>query len=200
MIAFIVVGRPGKRGLFGAALSPASVGRVLSTVRMRFLSIGFLVATLLFCMWGNVVAAAFCPRLALANRSSGKQFAHQPASQAKTCGMEMGDMHMAGMDEPATDESTPDLQIGLPEESTMDSNVLDGLPGVCTHCSMHSQVASGPISIGVIHSEKKTAENGLPGSALGSLPLATVTSDRPTAHAPPGDLAPRYVLFTVFRI
>src|SRR5260370_31069991 len=104
--------------------------------------------------------------------------------------MEMGDMQMAGMDEPATDKSTPYLQIGLPEEPTMDSNVLDRLPGLCTHCSMHSQVASGPISIGVIHSEKKSAEIRLPGSALVSLPLATVTRDRPTAHAPPVDLPP----------
>src|SRR5712691_3248694 len=166
---------------------------------MRFLSTGFLVAALLFCAWGNVVAAAFCPRFALASASVSKQLKHRPASQGKTCGMEMGDMQMAGMDEPATDDNTRDLQIDRTEESTTE-NALDRLPGLCTHCSMHSQVASEPVSVGVIHSERESAETTSSGSALVSLSPATVTSDRPTTHAPPGDLPPRYVLINVFRI
>jgi len=198
-LTFVGVARPGGRGLFQAA--PRQLPRqVLLTVRMRCLSTGFLVGSLLFCSWGNVLAAAFCPRFALANVSVARHLAHRPASHARTCGMEMGDMQMDGMDEPATNENTRDLQIDFAAESTNDSNALDRPPGLCIHCSMHSQAASGPVSVGAIHSEKESADTKSSGFGFVSLPPVTVTSDRPTAHAPPGDLPSRYVLINVFRI
>lgn len=166
----------------------------------RFFSISFLVAALLLCAWGNVLAAAFCPHFALANGSSGKQLAHRPASPAKMCDMGMGDMQMGGMAEPAVDESALNLQIDVAGESTTDSDALDQPMGLCTHCLMHSQAASGSLSVGAINPERRSDESRAPNSALVSLLPVIVTSVRQIGHAPPGESSPRNVLNSVFRI
>jgi len=166
----------------------------------RFFSISFLVAALLLCAWGNVLAAAFCPHFALANGSSGKQLAHRPASHAKMCDMGMGDMQMDGMTEPAVDESAVNLQIGVAGESTTDSDALDQPKGLCTHCLMHSQTALGSLSVGAINPERRSDESRAPNSALVSLLPVIVTSVRQMGHAPPGESPPRNVLNSVFRI
>src|ERR1700680_20202 len=114
-------------------------------MRKRSLSIVFVLLAMLFSAWGNVIAAAFCPRFAL-NRDCCLRHSSQQAKQAKhssSChhemaGMEMGDMQMEPEAVSVSDVSTQDLQVQLSSESSSDIAGLDLPSEPCTNCVSHS--------------------------------------------------------------
>ena len=154
-------------------------------MRNRFLSMVILVVALLLSAWGNVLAAALCPRLAQDHACCHRQLAHQSASHEAMDDMEMGDMQMEATAESKTDASALDQPI----ES-------------CAHCMGHSQLAPGPISLGATDPAKRSVEKPAPlgTSALVSLPTSSVTTATQRGHSPPGESSPRHILINVFRI
>ena len=110
--------------------------------------------------------------------------------------MGVGEMQMEGASAPATDE--PNLDVTA--ESPMDSDALDQSMAPCTHCLIHSQTASGPISVGAINNGEQSAKTKAASSAPVSLPPVIVVSVSPTGHAPPDGSSPCQLLIGVLRI
>jgi hypothetical protein len=167
-----------------------------------------LIGSILLGMWGNVIAASFCPRFAL-NRdcdlkhvsSQPKQIIHQPS-----CHKEMGDSEMEDMQMAAADDSEPDANVeASPVEFTSDvtnDQVAWELPSPpCTHCLSHSHSALGTVSSAVaVDPSKRLIETNSPHVKLVALPLFAFHTIVPMEHGPPGESPARHVLISVFRI
>jgi hypothetical protein len=184
--------------------------QAVSIMRMRFLSMVLLVVAMLFSAWGNVVAAAFCPRYASNRNCCIKQTVSPPkqAEHPSSCHAEMAGMKMDGMPmetETSADSGTdPGMQNSpaeLKSESSTDQ-VAFALPiEECPHCWSHSQPTSGAASVVTVEASKRLVETSLPTAdfAVGSPPAfyGLVSLSRP---GPPGSSLPRHVLINVFRI
>src|SRR5258707_2359047 len=111
-----------------------------------------LVGAFLLGAWGNVIAAAFCPRYGL-NRDCclkqatqrSKQVNHQSSCHHEMAGMEMDDMQMGNMQieneslsESAVESLAKDLPVLTPESSS-EQGLFDLPVEACTHCLTHSQ-------------------------------------------------------------
>lgn len=172
-------------------------------MRKRPLSIVFVVVALLFSAWGNVIAAAFCPRFAL-NRDCclkrGKQVKHESSCHHEMAGMEMDDMQMQ-TEADAPGASTQNSQVELTSESSSEEVALDLPIEPCAHCLSHSQPTSGTVSVVVIDPSKRLVEtNSLPANWAFGLTAAFADLIVPSEHGPPGPSSPRHVIINVFRI
>jgi hypothetical protein len=177
-------------------------------MRKQSLLIVFVVVALLFSAWGNVIAAAFCPRFAL-NHDCCLKHGTQPSKQAKhesSChhemaGMEMDDMQMETEPDSAPDTSGQNSHAQLPSESSSDEVALDLPIEQCACCLSHSQTTSGTASVVAIDPSKQLVETNLPPAnfAIG-LTSALAGLIVPSEHSPPGPSTPRHVLINVFRI
>jgi hypothetical protein len=177
-------------------------------MRKRSLSIVFVVLALLFSAWGNVIAAAFCPRFAL-NRDcclkdgaqQAKQAKHSSSCHHEMAGMKMDDMQMEPEAVSVPDLNAHDLQVQLSSESSSDISGLDLPSEPCTHCMSHSQTTSGTVSVVAIDPSKRLVEtNSLPANFAVDLTPAFADLIVPSEHSPPGPSSPRHVLINVFRI
>jgi hypothetical protein len=177
-------------------------------MRKRSLSIGFVVVALLFSAWGNVIAAAFCPRFAL-NHDCCRKHGTQPSKQAKhesSChhemaGMEMDDMQMETEAGSAPDTSAQDSHAQLPYESSSDEVALKLPIEQCACCLSQSQTTSGTVSVVAIDPSKRLVETNSPPAEF-AIGLASAFGDLivPSEHSPPGPSTPRHVIINVFRI
>ena len=180
---------------------------------------GLLVVLLTFAFlvsaWGNVIAAAFCPRylincaLSLRPTSQGTRQVDRKAScHHEMAEMEMSDMQtdeteMQGEDDVATlNESiadTPSIQVET--EISTQPIVIDRPAETCGHCWMHSQPASGAATLVGVHPVTRLIDTNAPPAAC----AVTIANDftgsiSPQEHGPPGNALPRHVLINVFRI
>jgi hypothetical protein len=174
----------------------------------RSLSILLVVVALLFSAWGNVIAAAFCPRFAL-NRDcclrlgvqQARQVKHSSSCQREMARMEMDDMQMEPEADSAPDISPQNFQAQLAPESSSDIVALDLPIEPCAHCLSHSQTISGTASIVAIDPSKRLVEtNPLPASFSIDLTRAFADLIVPSEHGPPSPSSPRHVIINVFRI
>src|SRR5207244_8281227 len=139
-------------------------------MRKRTLSIVFVVVALLFSAWGNVIAAAFCPRFALNRDCCLKHAAQQPkrVKHESSCHhemavMEVDDMQMETEADPAADNSPHNSQVELTSESLSEEDALDLPLEPCAHCLSHSQPSLGTLSVVAIDPTKRLVEtNSLP--------------------------------------
>lgn len=172
-------------------------------VKKRSLSIVFVIVALLFSAWGNVIAAAFCPRFALNRDCDLKHTAqqltqkHDLSCHQEMAGMDMGDMQM---DSPSdTGASNPPIE---PSPQSSGEQVALELPiEPCGHCMIHSQPTSGTVSVVAIDPSKRLVEsNSLPANF--AVDLTSVFADLivPSEHGPPGPSSPRHIIINVFRI
>jgi hypothetical protein len=171
----------------------------------RSLSIVLVVVALLFSAWGNVLAAAFCPRFALNRDCCLKHEATQKAKQVKhdsSChhdmaGMEMDDMQM----ESVADTSAQDSLEELIPESSNERVALDLPIEPCAHCLGHSPTTSGTVSVVAIDPSKRLVKtNSLPANFAIDLTGAFADLIVPSEHSPPIPSSPRHVIINVFRI
>ena len=162
--------------------------------------------------WGNVLAAAFCPRIASARACCLKHKSHPSQSpethdmhdmdMRETVDMQMGDMQM-DMSAESTEEATTQKQIErLAEvEQSSEATAVDQPIETCAHCLSHSQLPLGSVTLRETESAKRSADVSAPQLvqiiSFSALPSPTVN---PREHAPPGDNSPRHVLINVFRI
>jgi hypothetical protein len=175
-------------------------------MQKRHLSIVILIGAILLGMWGNVIAASFCPRFAL-NRdcylkhvsSQPKQIVHQPS-----CHKEMGDSEMEDMQMEAAPESDTDVEasrVKFTSEATSDKISLEPPTAPCSHCLSHSQPALGTVSFGVtVDPSKRLIETNSPPVSLAAVPLSAFKTVVPMEHGPPGESPALHVLISVFRI
>jgi hypothetical protein len=177
-------------------------------MRKRSLAIVFVVGALLFSAWGNVIAAAFCPRFAL-NHDCCLRRGVQQANQAKhsspchdeMAGMEMDDMQMEPEADSKPDLNAHDLQVQVSSEPASDIAGLDLPSESCTHCMSHSQTTSGTVSVVAIDPSKRLVQtNSLPASFSIDLTRAFADLIVPSEHGPPSLSSPRHVIINVFRI
>ena len=157
--------------------------------------------------WGNVLAAAFCPRLGSTLSCCLKHSSH-PSQSPETHDMhhmDMGQMADMQMDMPAesTEEASTQKQSEPLAEVNQDAGptALGQPVETCSHCLSHSQLPLGSITLHETESAKQRADLTAPqlaqDTALVSLPRLIFD---PREHAPPGDSSPRYLLINVFRI
>src|SRR3990172_6932109 len=184
-------------------------------MRKRPISIIILVVAFLFSAWGNIIAAALCPRY-LSNRSCClKHEARQPeqvdrkssSCQQETADMEMGDVQkdgtemrseaVSGTSDNSIAENPP---IEIATESSAEQVVVNIPVGECAHCWMHSQPSSGIVTASVVDPSKRLVETNAPTVDIAvALPSFSV-SITPLEHGPPATSFPRHLLIKVFRI
>jgi len=174
-------------------------------MRKRSIAIVFVVVALLCSAWGNVLAAAFCPRFELSRdccfNGRVRQVKHPSSCHHEMAGMEMDDMQMETEADSAPDTSAQTSKAELSSESSSDIAGL-GLPiEPCAHCGSHSQTTSGNISVAAIDPSKRLVEtNSLPASFSIDLTRAFADLIVPSEHSPPSPSSPRHVIINVFRI
>ena len=172
-------------------------------MRKRSLSIVFVVVALLFSAWGNVIAAAFCPRFALSRDCYLKHTAQQPTQKHDSschhemAGMDMGDMQM----ESPSDTSESNSPIEPASESSSEQVALELPIEPCAHCMTHSQPTSGTVSVVAIDPSKRLVEsNSRPANFAVDSTSAFADLIVPSEHSPPGPSSPRHIIINVFRI
>ncbi len=171
-------------------------------MRKQFLSTVFVTFALLFSAWGNVIAAAFCPRFALhqdcclrSGARQAKQVKRDSPRQDEMTGMDMDDMQME------SDTSEQNSTVPLPAESTAEQAALDSPMPPCTHCLSHSQTTFGTASVAEIELSKRVVQtNSLPANFAIALTTAFADLIAPSEHSPPGPSPARHVIINVFRI
>jgi hypothetical protein len=176
---------------------------------------GFLLIAFLLSAWGNVIAAAFCPRYSSSRNCrikheprQPKQVDHKSSCQHEMADMEMGDMQMEDMEtESETASETTNNSIAenppvrVATESSAEQVAIDFPTEPCGHCWMHSQPASGTAALVAVDPSKRLVEtNGPLADFVVSLPSAFAVPIIPLEHGPPGNSFPRHVLISVFRI
>jgi hypothetical protein len=154
-------------------------------MRIRFMSICFLVLVLLNGAMGGALAAALCPHVSGAMACCLAQKAQKHDHMA---GIQMGDMEseVPSAAEPQGQES---VAVGQPMES-------------CSHCMTHSQTVVVPVLLHQVDHKNDQAVAEAPAAIAWPVTLAPaclqLISARP--HAPPGPGNRRYILLSVFRI
>jgi uncharacterized protein involved in copper resistance len=177
-------------------------------MRKRSLSIVFVVIALVFSAWGNVMAAAFCPRFELNHdcclkrgTQRSEQAKHESSCHHEMAGMEMDDMQMETEASSTPDTRAQNSHAQLPSESSSDEVALDLPIEQCAHCCTHSQTTSGTVSLVAIDPAKGLVENdSLPANfAVGLTPVFADLIIH-SEHGPPGPASPRHIIINVFRI
>jgi hypothetical protein len=171
-----------------------------------------LLLAFLLSAWGNVIAAAFCPRY-LANRECSVKPISQETQQIQntsSCHHQMAEMADMQMDETdtrsAADADTADNVISEAGQfeavsQTSGELTIDVPAEPCGHCWMHSQPASGTATLVAVDPSKQLIDTiAPPAEAAVNVPSHVVVPISPVEHGPPGNLLPRYVLINVFRI
>jgi len=178
-------------------------------MRTRSPAIFLLVGAFLLGAWGNVVAAAFCPRYRL-NRDcclkqaapKSKQVEHTSSCHHQMGGMKMDDMQMEN-ESPFESGSEPlakDSPVLTPESSS-EQGAFDLPVEACIHCLTHSQTAAGTAIVIAVDPSKRLIETNASAAFFEvALPSAFSISITPFEHGPPGASVPRLVLINVFQI
>jgi hypothetical protein len=178
-------------------------------------AIFILVVAFIVNAWGNVIAAAFCPRYASNHDCCVRRFAAPPEANAEkpSCHHEMAGMNMDDeMDGQTEDVSAQSLMAPLADitssfqtvaasETSEDESVFDVPIQPCPHCLSHSPQAPATANIGNLDSSKRTAESTAT-IAHFVVAFSSTPEDRqlPSEHGPPGNGFPRHVLINIFRI
>ncbi len=193
---------------------------MLHAIRYSKVAPSLLSALIFLGMWGNAMAAVFCPHMmgssdcclmqrekAHSNdrvRDSGTSMARHSMDHTHMSDMDMPDMQMddATASQPKLDRELLNngaLEITPNKESTAEAITQPNEP--CSHCMMHSRSgANFPVSIAGQHNPSyqmvaADATTGTLKSVSPSLPFVELHD-----HGPPGSTAPLYVLVSAFRI
>ena len=163
--------------------------------RRNFL-IFLLTAAFLISAWGNVIAAAFCPRYAGDNGSVSLEVESQSQPESESCHHEPAQLENA-----SESTETKDAEI---QKSSADNGLaaLLQIPNEpCGHCWTHSQPSSGASTVATLSSSLRSAEANAPPSLFSiERPFSFVIPITPFDHGPPGNPGARYLLNNVFRI
>ena len=177
------------------------------------LPIFLLLLAFLLSAWGNVIAAAFCPRYLSRNGHidhgprQAKQIepksCHHAMAQMETGDMQMDDMQMEN-DSAAESEiiaTSDNLPITASTESVDEQIALNVPAEPCGHCWMHSQPPTGSGTLAAVNpSPQSVGTDAPPADFAIALSSAYVVPITPSEHGPPGNSFPRHILINIFRI
>jgi hypothetical protein len=166
---------------------------------------------------GNVLAAAFCPRMLGHHCCLGKTSGEPPAQSHQhihgmamvgmtdeSMSMEDDDMQGMVMDDAdvSTRSSIDSFQLPNSEELVA-TDKIESPTKSCTHCMSHSGVPNAPITSVSMADQSNKDSVAVPLMVSRFLVRPAMTLARiglPREHAPPGTTAPRYILISVFLI
>ena len=122
--------------------------------------------------------------------------------------MEMGDMQMDDTNmegEAASQTSVNSISESSPVQIATDSSpaqlAIDFPTEPCGHCWMHSQPSSGTATSVAVDPARRLVETSVPPTnSEVAVPSAFAVPILPLEHGPPGNLFPRHILISVFRI
>ena len=183
----------------------------------RGLLIFLLTFAFLMSAWGNVIAAAFCPRYlsnsALSIRPTSqdtRQVDRKASCHHEMAEMEMSDMQMDGTEIQGDEADVETLSnsiadappIQVEPETNTQQIVIDRPAETCGHCWMHSKPASGATTLVVVDPSTRLIDTNAPPAEEYAFTLVHdfTVSISPQEHGPPGVALPRHVLINVFRI
>ena len=181
-------------------------------MRKRSAAILLLVVSLLVSAWGNVIAAAFCPRFGVTHESYFTQVFHKTmdvesmhVEQGSSCHRKMADMNSDSTENMLIENSESSESAGSITSLLLPAGASDvNVPTqTCGHCWTHSQAASGSTTLGAVDPSMRSTETK---AAPTNLALASLPSDfhaltiAQLEHGPPGYVFPRHLLISVFRI
>jgi hypothetical protein len=169
--------------------------------------------------WGNLFAAAFCPRMAghnccetkTADALHGSQSHHHMQGMAMDTmvdsmsmnGNDMPSMTLDHREVPPTSLASDKISLDSTSQEFAAANRMEPPIDACAHCVSHASVQNAPVSsLGVadhFNKDPAPALARLPRSIAG--PAMTLSQlGLPNEHAPPGGSTPRYILISVFLI
>ena len=209
-----------ERRVLGSRTVAAILDRVvrrppaLLMMTKRSLVIFMLLVAFLLSAWGNVIAAAFCPRYLSLNgcikhsARQATQVEHKSCHHREMDDMKMGDMRMDDMQ--MNTDAAPDSAVDfVPDDQPMLGTTKSSVEQVaidlpiepCGHCWMHSQPSSGTSTVVATYPSPGSVEaNPAPAEFQIVSPSAYPISALRLGHGPPGNSFPRHVLNNVFRI
>jgi hypothetical protein len=155
--------------------------------------------TLLLSAWGNVIAACFCPRYHIDH----EQHAHmQMVKQESSCNHDMSNMKMDNVEiESQVLSPTRNRINGMRAQGSSDHAFFQSPGEQCGHCLMFSAPTSATAAVIAVNPTTRLLETNAPlvRSEIASPSSFSITID-PSEHGPPGNLFPRHILISVFRI
>ena len=171
-------------------------------MRKRSAAIGLMAVTLLLSAWGNVIAACFCPRYHIDH----EQHAHmQMVKQESSCNHDMSNMNMK-MDDVELESQVLSVPRGnwingMRAQDSRDQAFFESPDEHCGHCLMFSAPTSATAAVIAVNPTTRLLETDAPlvRSEIASASSFSITID-PSEHGPPGNLFPRHILISVFRI
>lgn len=181
----------------------------VETMRQRSFPITVLIVAFVLSAWGNVIAAAFCPRYASNRDCCVKPVASPPKQVEKSschhemAGTAMDDMQMESETSPDSrnDPSAQPLRSAVASESSSNHVAFDLPIEQCPHCWSHSPSILVAAYLSAVDPSKQLIETNLPAAdSRFALDSGSSISISPSEHSPPGISLPRHVLLNVFRI
>jgi hypothetical protein len=171
----------------------------------RSFPIFLITATFLLSAWGNVIAAAFCPRYSARDLSFKQTIEQDSSAKSESCHHETAQMDMDGgsmeMDSNSPDESQIATNAPAADKSNPVPAVLELPDETCGNCWMHSQPSSGTGTAVAQSPLSRSVEADPPPADFASATTLTfIIPIIPFEHGPPGDSLPRHVLINVFQI
>jgi hypothetical protein len=167
-------------------------------MRRRFFTICLLLCALMLGGWGSVLAAALCPHAARAEAVASVPESMKMDDDHACCRMKMEDAgeHCSGQSHeamPATEAESHKVDaqaLALPVEPS------------CSHCISHNSLPTAPVKACERAQKRPDATRLAPRAVTQITPPAVsfVSSVSPTQGAPPGPLARKHLLLSVFLI
>lgn len=178
-------------------------------MRKPSVATGLIAFSLLLSAWSNVIAACFCPQYSMDHDHRLTQHFHMPlVQQESSCIHEMSDMKMDAvrMDDVETERQVLSAPLGNwingmqpTAQDFIDPAVLESPGERCAHCRMFSTSTS--LILAAVNPANHLLETDAPLVKLQVVQsLPPVISIIPSDHGPPGNLFPRHILISVFRI
>jgi hypothetical protein len=155
----------------------------------RFLVITVLATALPFSQGGSFLIAALCPHL----RSGTPSCEAQP-SPARMSHEDMSHEHMGHGGHLEMEHGR--VSIGDPNAIALGQPI-----GTCSHCTVHSRTTANTAYLREREPAKPKVDIHIPHqSRVSPVMIFPLTMLTPRAHGPPGELTPRHILISIFRI
>ena len=150
---------------------------------------GLVAVSLLLSAWSNVIAACFCPRYNINHDHARTHLSHMPIQDESSCNHEMSTMKM------------DDQSSGVQRQDSVEHAVFESSDQRCKHCLMFSASTSATATLVSINLGNRLLETdaALVSSEIALTSSFSITID-PSEHGPPGNLVPRHILISIFRI
>jgi len=191
---------------------------MLYAIRHSKLAPAVLSALIFLGMWGNAMAALFCPHMMGSSdcclmqkahshdrvSDSGRSMARDDMDHTQMSDMDMQGMDMADMEDATSQPAYDPMNTGplqFAPDTQANSEAITKPDEPCSHCMMHSPSgANSPVSIAGQNNPSYQIVGAATATGMLKSVLSSLTFVELHDHGPPGLSAPLYVLVSAFRI